>query len=169
MNKISTQQPATSNLQHVTGNEQQVTSNRIRPRDFFRLIDHTADIGIEVWGAGYPELFEHAAAALTQLLTDPETINELETRELEVTGYDPEDLLINWLRQILYLFQGEGFLTAVSRVTHLTDTTLSAGLVGERWDSDRHPLVNDIKAVTYHGVQITRRQGNYFTRIIFDV
>ncbi len=86
----------------------------------YRIIDHTADIGVEVEGATRTDLFREGAAALFALLTDRAAINPASTRVIRVDGADLTDLWINYLREILYIFNGEDFL--VREVGELTFT-----------------------------------------------
>lgn len=76
----------------------------------YRILDHTADIGVEVDGATRSDLFREGAAALLALLTDRAAILASIAREIRVEGADLTDLWINYLREVLYLFNGEGFL-----------------------------------------------------------
>jgi SHS2 domain-containing protein len=76
----------------------------------YRILDHTADIGIEVHGTTLADLFSQAAISLVDLLTDRNAISADTERIIRVAGADLEDLWINYLRKILYLFDGENFL-----------------------------------------------------------
>jgi SHS2 domain-containing protein len=76
----------------------------------YRILDHTADIGVEVHGATLAGLFSQAALALVDLLTDRVRLTGETERMIRVEGADLEDLWINYLREILYLFNGENFL-----------------------------------------------------------
>ncbi len=86
----------------------------------YRIIDHTADVGLEVHGRNRDELFRQGAAGLIDLLVDRDELTADATRLLRVEGADPTDLWINYLREILYLFNGDGFL--VREVEELTFT-----------------------------------------------
>ncbi|MCX5827228.1 MAG: archease [Deltaproteobacteria bacterium] len=76
----------------------------------YRILNHTADIGVEVHGATLADLFSQAASALVDLLTDRNALTVETERMIRVEGADLEDLWINYLREILYLFNGENFL-----------------------------------------------------------
>jgi SHS2 domain-containing protein len=76
----------------------------------YRILDHTADIGVEVHGATLADLFSQAAFALVDLLTDRGALTGETERIIRVEGADLEDLWINYLREILYQFNGESFL-----------------------------------------------------------
>ncbi len=70
------------------------------------IFDHTADVGIEVYGADMKGLFENAAFALYDIMTDLDSVGTTEAGEIIVQGTDPEDLLVNYLRESLHAFNG---------------------------------------------------------------
>ena len=76
----------------------------------YRILDHTADIGIEVHGSNLSDLFSQAALALVDLLTDRHSLAREVEKIIRIEGTDLEDLWINYLREVLYLFNGESFL-----------------------------------------------------------
>jgi SHS2 domain-containing protein len=76
----------------------------------YRILDHTADIGIEVHGSNLSDLFSQAALALVDLLTDRALLTGATEKIVRIEGADLEDLWVNYLREILYLFNGESFL-----------------------------------------------------------
>ena len=75
----------------------------------FILLDHTADLGMEVYGTSLSELFEKAALALLQImLGDKACIAPYGTRTISISADDTADLMVRWLGEILYLLDGEG-------------------------------------------------------------
>jgi len=76
----------------------------------YRILDHTADIGIEVHGATLADLFSQAAFALVDLLTDRTMLTGATEKVIHIEGSDMTDLWINYLRELLYLFNGDNFL-----------------------------------------------------------
>jgi len=136
---------------------------------FWRLLDHTADLGIEVEGSSLEELFTRAGEAIFELMVDLDTVETAESRNLVIEGADLPDLWINFLREVLYLWGGESLLMKKVHVTNLTDTSLEATLDGEPYDSRRHDLNMEIKAVTYHQAEVVRTPEGWKGRVIFDV
>jgi SHS2 domain-containing protein len=135
----------------------------------YRLLDHTADLGIAVWGENAKALFTNAAMALFDLITDVRLLRGTESRRLQVTGCDWPDLMVNWLRELLYLWTGEQKL--VQKV--LLHSTAPAALVAEvtlaPFDPGSHIVRQEIKAVTYHQIRVTGGPTRWSARIIFDV
>jgi SHS2 domain-containing protein len=136
----------------------------------YRIFDHTADLGVEVTGATPEELYAGAAFALFDLLTDLSVVRARRSREIDVAGENPADLLVNFLREVLYGWNGKGFLMKNCVVRRLTPTRLEALLKGEGFDPVRHRINREIKAVTYHQGSILKTpEGVWIARVVFDV
>ena len=135
----------------------------------YEAFDHTADIGILVFGKSLEEVFVNAAWALFDLLTPMDSIRENLVREIAVEGADIEDLLVRWLSELLFLCEGEGFLFREFSISSLTATSLKASARGEIFDPSRHRFKTEIKAVTYHQVELAQKEGLWIGKVIFDV
>ena len=133
------------------------------------LFDHTADLGMEVYGNDERELFCNAAYALFDILYDTGTVAVRVRREMAIKGADREDLLVNFLRELLYLCNGEGLLLKEFVMLRFGDYRLEGTVGGEWYDRNRHRLHQEIKAVTYHQVRIEERGDGWKGRGIFDV
>jgi SHS2 domain-containing protein len=141
----------------------------------YKLIDHTADIGCEIFGKTKKELFANSVVALFELMLGQETLSEanekpaLETKSLTVEGIDLEDLFINFLREVLYLFNGEGWVVIDCQPLKVTNKHIVAQLTGEPYIRTKHQVRMEIKAVTYHGLSIKKTTNGWKGRVIFDV
>jgi SHS2 domain-containing protein len=135
----------------------------------YETFDHTADVGIRVFGGTIEEIFINAAWALFDLLTDLDSIRETMIREITVEGGDREDLLVRWLSELLFLCEGQGFLFRQFCISSLTATSLKAMVRGEIFDPSRHAFKTEIKAVTYHQVEIIHKGETWVARVIFDI
>lgn len=138
-------------------------------RKGFRILDHPADLGIEAYGASLAEAFEQAATALISLILEVSSIQYRESKTIELSGTDHEHLLVKWLAEVLYLYDGEGFVGGRFEVYELTETHLKATLHGEKFDPKKHPTKLDIKAVTYHQLQIVTDPDRAAVRVFLDV
>lgn len=135
----------------------------------YRLIDHTADFGLEIFGQDEKTLFSNAAAALYALIVDATHLEGQHKRVLEVTGEDWPDLLVNWLRELLYLWNGEEQLVQHVDIDEIEKHRLHASVWTDDYRPDRHTIKNEIKAVTYHQIDVTSTQTGWQARVIFDV
>lgn len=135
----------------------------------YHTTDHTADLGLEFYGKDLGDLLENACVALTACLTDPETVSPRGEHSFSADGEDREELLVNVLREILYLANGHGFLTKRIIIDHLDNRSFSGRARGEPFDADRHTLAMELKAVTYHGARITDYAEGLRGEVILDV
>lgn len=135
----------------------------------YRLFNHTADLGVEFFGRTREELFVHAALAVVELTTDAERISPHIEKRFTVEGADATDLFINYLREVLYLINGEGFLPRKVQIDEMQNHHLTATLRGEYFDTKKHRINKEIKAVTYHQAAVTETAKGWKGRVIFDV
>lgn len=133
----------------------------------YEQIDISGDVGLRVWGRDMNELFENAAAGLSELMTDISTIKETEEKEISLNADSYEGLLIQWLNELIYLFDTHGFTGRRFSVT-LEGSSLKARASGGLFD----PEVNErrllIKAATYHGLSL-KKNDLWEATIIFDI
>ena len=142
----------------------------------YKFFDHTADIGVEISGRTKKKLFANAANVLFDVLIENienknKTSEDMLKRQktLTVNGADVEDLLINFLRELLYLFNGEKFITVRCAIIQFTNKELQARLTGESFNNKKHLIKTEIKAVTYSGLTVEKVKEGWRTRIVFDV
>lgn len=135
----------------------------------YRLLDHTADLGLEIYGRDLPELFGNACFALFDNITDLSRVAGESSKVITVTGDDTADLMINWLRELLSQWTVDGLLIKSAQVTNISDTGVTAKLLFDPYTPGRHLLQSDIKAVTYHNVTVGRKNNVWTARVVVDV
>jgi SHS2 domain-containing protein len=138
----------------------------------YQEFEHTADVGVEIYGKTLEELFKNAGYALFELMVDTATIIPNITRIVQLTAADTETLLMNWLRELLYLFSVYQEVYAKFEIVLGVQTsvcTLEAQIKGEPLDLDAHAFRKEIKAVTYHQFAVTNENGIWKARVILDV
>jgi SHS2 domain-containing protein len=135
----------------------------------FEIVDHTADIGITVFGADLEQIFSNAAVALFELMTDTQTVEEKLQRDLRINDQDKEGLLVEWLNELIYIFDTEQILFRRFEIESLTDKQLRARCYGERFHPSRHKIVRGVKAATYHMLKLDKHEGGYTAQVIFDI
>lgn len=134
----------------------------------FEVIEHTADVGIIAYGRSLEELFANAAVGMMSFLIDLASLRLIQQRTVTADADDREGLLIAWLNELLVLLNADGFVPGRFTVRDLTDTRLRAEVAGEPVDPRRHRFHLDVKAATYHGLEI-KHDGLWQARVIFDV
>ncbi|CCK81867.1 conserved uncharacterized protein, DUF101 [Desulfobacula toluolica Tol2] len=135
----------------------------------YKLIDHTADFGIQVTAENKKTLFVNAALAMFDLIADTDKNRETQTLFLDISGDDWPDLMVNWLREMLYLWNGEEKLITAVTIENLTGYEIKACVLWYPFDPDKDKIKNEIKAVTYHQIAVTQRSHDWNSRIIFDI
>ena len=132
-------------------------------------MDPTADCGIQVFGKDLKALFENAGMALFDLIADISLVKSGFEYPIQVSGSDWPDLMVNWLRELLYFWTGMELLVKEIEVMEISECQLSARIRADAYDSNRHRLNHEIKAVTYHRIQVTNPPTGWEAIVIFDV
>jgi SHS2 domain-containing protein len=135
----------------------------------YKTFNHTADLGIEVYGEDQKQLFVNAGLALFDLITDIDKVEVKTSLSLTAEGINLEDLMVSWLRELLYLHQVKGYLFRDFAIHEISDKVLKAAVKGEKFDSRRHELIREIKAATYHQIKVVCEKGVWISRIVFDI
>ena len=135
----------------------------------YELIDHTADIGICVTESTVKDLFEISAIAMFEQIADISKLSGMHTKEIHVKGIDQTDLLINWLRELLWCWTIDNCLVREITISNISNNYLSAKISYDEFDSRPHEILKDIKAVTYHGASVEHTDAGWQATIIFDV
>ena len=138
----------------------------------YRLIEHTADTGLEIEARTLDELFVDALRGMTDCITELEQVAPTSRRRLEVRAGDLERLLVEWLSEAVYLFEVEDLLLSEAEVEieeSKAGFELEAAVAGEPFDADRHPVKIAIKAVTYHQLAVEETAAGWRARVIFDI
>ena len=134
----------------------------------FEILDHTADVGIRAYGVNMNQAFANAARALFSLITELDDVDEVVHRDTKLTASDVESLLVEWLNELIYLFDVENILFKRFDITQLNNTQLKARSYGEKVDSTKHKLKMGVKAATYHMLKVDRSDGCK-VQVLFDI
>jgi SHS2 domain-containing protein len=130
----------------------------------FREISHTADWELEVYAPDLESLLEQAARGmyhLTHLVLAPRPCL---TRKLEIQFTEPETLLIDFLTELLYISESE----------KIAFDDFDLQIIGDRFNavmrgSNIESLAKEIKAATYHNLEIRKHEDGLVANIVFDV
>jgi SHS2 domain-containing protein len=128
-------------------------------------IEHTADWAIRVRGRDLKALFVNAALGMTALIADVDAVEPTLERRVDLEEFDTETLLVAWLSELLWFNEESGAVFVRFEIRTLTPTRLEAvvwgGLAATQW--------KQIKAVTFHDLEIKRAHNGYEVTLIFDV
>lgn len=135
----------------------------------FVILDHPADLGIEAYGKTLSQAFEQAASGLTSVILDPSSVRRVESKQIVLEARDLKQLLVRWLTEVLYLYDGLKFASTHFKIRRLSARGLEAQVQGENFDRQRHSTRLDVKAITYHQLKIGNRQSDYWLQVFIDV
>ena len=135
----------------------------------YELIDHTADIGIQATGGTIKDLFETAGRAMCEQIVDTNTLQGNHTKKLQISGIDREDLLINFLRELLSFWTIDNLLVKQIYINEIDNNHLTADITCDTYIPKTHEILMDIKAVTYHDISVEQTDSGWEATIIFDV
>ena len=135
----------------------------------YEIFEHTADLGIRVSAADLNTLFIEAGKGLFSVIV--ENLNDVhknQERIIEIAGTDKEYLFFDWLSELLYCFETEHLLCSEFDVT-VSETGLKAKVRGEAVDFQRHLLSHEVKAVTYHCLNVEQTSRGWEAEVILDI
>lgn len=134
------------------------------------VFEHTADLGLRVCSPSLTELFSEAGYGLFELMVDNlESIRANEQHSITLQNDNLDLLFFDWLNELLYLFDAKHLVLNQFAVT-LTGNQLTAMVSGEPRDDARHQLNHEVKAITYHQLQVLQQEdGSWQAEVILDI
>lgn len=135
----------------------------------FLLLDHTADVGILASGESLAEALSWVAKGMFSLIAEMDDVVPRESLNISVTSSDPSALIVDWLNELIYRYEAEGFLPKEFDVTvDNKGTSLLARCMGESLDHQRHRILSSVKAATYHDL-VASHNGEWRIQVILDI
>lgn len=131
----------------------------------YETLDHTADVMVRAFGDTIEESFANAAYAMFDQLADMSKVKPIESFKMDIEMKDPEQLLVDFLSELLYLFDTEFVLLSEFKII-LDGDMMRVVASGERIDKKRHELRKAIKAVSYHAIKVAPEKG--YVQVLFD-
>lgn len=146
------------------------------PPPRFEILEHTADVGLKAYGATLHQVFANAANGLVVLASvapEPHLDRPTERLPISVSGADLEDLLVNWLSEILYFMDAESWEFTGFAVEHIESNAerekqLTGSATGSRALEERSRPVH-VKAVTYHQISVSQTANGWEAVVYFDI
>lgn len=142
----------------------------------FEEFDHTADIGIKVYGEDLKALFINAARGMFTVMRSDDgdgllgaERNSTHSERIEIASTDQATLIHDWMSELLFLHTTKKKYFTEFKIDELDETHLKAVAKGFTISDEDEHLLMDIKAVTYHGLEIKKISDGYTAQIIFDI
>jgi SHS2 domain-containing protein len=139
----------------------------------FEFFDVTADVGFKAYGENLSNAFENAAIAMFEVITDTSTVRPTLKKNIHLEAEDEYAILYDWLSELLFLHDSEylvfsKFDVIINHIPDVEKYTLEASVFGEEFDASRHERRSEVKAVTYHMMDI-KVEKNYILQVIIDI
>lgn len=135
----------------------------------YRLIEHTADMGIEAWGASREEVLLAMAGGLRDMMYGDSPADEEVDAVISVTAADPVELLVGWLNEIAYRCEAADLVPAACRIESLSEGSVRGVLTAAAFDAARHVVERQVKSVTYHNACFERDADGWHARVYVDL
>ncbi len=135
----------------------------------YEQIEHTGDIGIRIYGDSLKELFINAALGMFDLMVDTVGIGHSEVEEVDIANDNADELLVNWLSELNYLFITEQLVFSNIDITRISEQELTATVSGDKINPRKNLIKKEIKAVTYHEIYVKKVKNKWKAQVIFDI
>lgn len=135
----------------------------------FRFLEHTADMKFQAYGKSLEEAFKNAALALREVISGKIKVMEKISKRIEIEGRDFESLLYNFLEELLFLLDAEGFLFSQIKDIKIDKKNfkLKAVIFGDK--AKRYDFTNEVKAITYNEMFVKKEKNKYVIQAVLDV
>jgi len=144
----------------------------------YESLEYLSDVKLRVYGKNVKELFENAAEGMFALITDIKKIEKKIEKKIKITANEKiglEDLLMTWLEKLLFLNEVNNLIFREFNISCLINgddkSVIAAEVKGEKISLRKHEILMQIKAPTYHDLNINRdeKTGIFTVEIVFDV
>ena len=122
----------------------------------FEYFEVTADIGFRAYGESLNEAFENAGMAIFNIISNTDYITPSREISFDVTSEDEVSLLYDYLEELLFYHEVEFMLFSEFNVEIDENLHLKATIKGEAIDWDKHERKTEIKAITFHKMDVKR-------------
>ena len=139
----------------------------------YEYLDHTADIKFLAYGKTLEEVFENAALAMFNVIIDTSKVSGETAREIFLKSPDMESLLVDWLSELLYLFEVDEIVFRKFQVKEIrgegSEFSIASRASGQEFNSENLPFETEIKAVTYNQLKIEKIADGWKAQVVVDV
>ena len=132
----------------------------------YERLEHTADSLIKAHGSTLEECFENAAYAMFDQMVDARKVEVKESVKVKAGGEDLDELLVNFLSELLYVFDTKKLVLSEFKVS-IKGNELTCVAGGEHLDLKKHSPKTEIKAVTYHMLKVDVDEPS--ATVLFDI
>ena len=133
----------------------------------YKYLEHTADVKFQAFGKTLSEAFENSALAMFNTMYSEPIKNKIK-KKIKIKGKDLENLLYNFLEELLFYLDSENFfLSKIKVFIDEKNLTLEAEIQGDK--AKNYPISLDVKAVTYNEMFVKKEKNKYTCQVVLDV
>ncbi len=129
--------------------------------------DITSDVKFRAYGKTHQELFENSALALSSIFCDTKNVKNNKTIEISAEGENIEDLMINWLNQILATVDIEEMFFCGFKINNINDKQVSGVAMGDEMTPELGLTV--AKAITNFNYELKKTNDGYVVQVVVDI
>jgi SHS2 domain-containing protein len=136
----------------------------------YEFLEHTADIKFVVYGKSLKAIFENSVLAIAEFISKGEKIESVKTKRFKILGRDYEELLYNFIDEIIYFLDVENFISAKAEVKideKGKKIVLKAILFGD--DAKNYTNLDSIKSATYSEMYVKKKMEKWEAQVVIDV
>lgn len=138
----------------------------------YEYLEHTADAKFRAYGKTIEEAFQNAAVAMFNVMIDTSNISDEVNERIKLTSEDLEGLLVDWLSELLYLFEVEQVVFKTFKIDYIKkhdeNYSISATAAGEPLNMTKHKFGTEVKAVTYNELIVEKTTKGWFVQVVVD-
>ncbi|WP_440952718.1 archease [Methanococcoides sp. FTZ1] len=142
------------------------------PGQRYEYLEHTADAKFRAYGKTVEEAFENAALAMFNVMINTSKVDCTHTEKIELTAPEIDDLLVEWLSELLFIFEVDFISFGKFEVESITkengEYRLSASASGEEIDLEKHEIDTEVKAVTYNDLKAEETPEGFMVQVTVD-
>jgi SHS2 domain-containing protein len=140
----------------------------------YRILEHTADVALAAWGPTPAAAFVEAAFGMYAVMLGEDPREWGDTAAIEIAavpsaGATWDDLLVNWLAELLFRFEADGFVAVEVAMAECAPPRCRARLYGSTYAAPVAPGGLPIKGVTYHQLRVEVTPERTALQVILDV
>ena len=135
----------------------------------YKLIEHTADMGIEAWSDSPAHVLREMALGLKAMMFGDIQALAKQSAQVALHAEDPAELLVCWLNEVVYWSEKHNLVPAEFDIALLSGTELRATVSGEPFDPLRHVVERQVKSVTYHQACLEEVTDGWHARVYIDL
>lgn len=134
----------------------------------YKFLEHTADVQYEAYGETIEECFLNSSEAMIVSICDSEIKGD-KKKELKISGDDFENLLYEFLEEILFIFESENLILSGIENLKIDKSNFELTCSAFFDDSSKYDFFSHVKAITYNEMKVEKQNNVWVSKVTLDV